>query len=167
MYLDRKQAVIMLTLAALVGSIAGCGGSREVQCIRLLEVIDRGTDLVGTQNSQYDAATTQKLSQELNGVADELEELYLTKGKLKKIRRGFSEVFRNLSLTLDQMGQALAAAEATPISVEGRTQLQQAIDKVKQVSEPGSQISEEAKSLTAEMKKYCPPEALNPLAEKQ
>ena len=164
MYLDRKQAVIMLTLAALVGSIAGCGGSREVQCIRLLEVIDRGTDLMTT--SQYNAATTNKLAQELNSVAEELDDLYLTKGKLKRIRRGFSEVFRNLSVTLDEMGQALAAGEKTPISVEGRTQLQDAIDKVKQVSEPGSQISEEAKSLTADLKKYCPPEVLNPQTEK-
>ena len=156
------RVVTLLTLAALVTSLAGCAGSRKVQCRKLIEAIDRGNIAIAAQNNRDSGATTLRLAQELNVVADRMEELYLTNGKLKKIRRGFAEVFRELATALNEMGQALEAGEKSPVSVEGRTELVKAIEKVNEVGQRTRPIAEKAETLMADMTKHCPPESFEP-----
>ncbi len=156
-----RRVVTLLTFVTLLTSLTACAGSRKTQCRKLIEVVDQGNIAIATQDNS-NGATTLRLAQELNLVADQMEELYLTKGRLKKIRVGFTEVFREFAIALNEMGQALEAGEKSPISVEGRTELVKAIEKVNQVSQKTSPIGEKAETLMADMTKYCPPESLQP-----
>jgi hypothetical protein len=154
-----RRVVTFLTVAVV---IVGCAGNRQDQCRKLMEVVDQGNLAIAVPNNQDNAATTLRLAQELNLVADQMQKLYLTKGKLKKIRFGFTEVFREFAVVLNEMGQALEAGEKTPISLEGRAELAKSIEKVNQISQRTNPISQKAEKLMAEMTKYCPPESLKP-----
>ncbi|MEL7036802.1 MAG: hypothetical protein AAFO04_14440 [Cyanobacteria bacterium J06592_8] len=157
-----RRVATFFTLTTLIISLTACAGSRKFQCRKLMEVVDQGNMAIAAQDQKTSGAATIKLAQELNTIADQMEDLYLTNGRLKKIREGFTEVFREFATALNEMGQALEAAEKSPISVEGRTKLVQEIDKVNQVSKRTLPLSQKAETLMAEMEKRCPPESLQP-----
>ncbi|MEB3281791.1 MAG: hypothetical protein VKK42_23000 [Lyngbya sp.] len=157
-----RRVVTLLTLATLVTSLTGCAGSRQVQCRKLMELVDQGNLAIAVPNNLDNSATTLRLAQELNIVADRMQKLYLTNGRLKRIRSGFTEVFREFAMVLNEMGQVLEAGEKTPITVEGRAELVKAIEQVNEISQRTTPISEKADTLMAQMTKHCPSESLKP-----
>ncbi len=159
MILKLKPLVMLFLVTTL---ITGCGGNRQVQCRKLIEVVNLGHLAIAIHPNQNNSATPLRIAQELNMIADQMEELRLRNGRLQTIRLEFTDVFRELATVFQKMNQALEAGEKAPISLEGRAELVQAIERVNQVSQQINPIREKADTLTAEMTQYCPPESLSP-----
>ncbi|MGF1494453.1 MAG: hypothetical protein ACFBSC_18825 [Microcoleaceae cyanobacterium] len=150
---ELKQLTVTLMLLSLV--LTGCT-SKKTQCMRLLTVVNQGHTLISDKGKVYDAATTQQLANELSLVANNVEAVKVSNRKLKEIQAGFTQVFRDLSQMLNEMGAAFADGEKSPITSEGRAQLQQAIVQVDEAGQSVSEVSQRANALVDEMTKVCP-----------
>ncbi|NJK38953.1 MAG: hypothetical protein HC920_15175 [Oscillatoriales cyanobacterium SM2_3_0] len=136
-------------------TITGCS-SRKAQCLKLLQSVNQGNTLISIKGKTYNAATTKQLATELNTIADNIDSLRLSSGRLKQAQAGFAQVFHDLSKVLAEMGQAFEAGEKTQITPEGRTELLKAIDQANQSGQSVTELTQRANQLVDEMAKACP-----------
>lgn len=144
-----------LTLVAIAFTLMSCS-SKASDCTQLMGVINRGQTLAINQSQKLDPATTQKLSQQLNKIAAEIETLKIKNKKLKTFQTNSTEQFRELSKALGQMGQALQQAEKAPVTPKGKQQLQEARQRAIQAGEKANQVANNNETLTQELIDYCP-----------
>ncbi len=138
--LSGRTLMGRLTLVAIASTLISCS-SKASDCTKLMGVINRGQTLAINQSQNLDPANTQKLSQELNNIATEIENLRIKDNKLKTFQTNSTQQFRELSQALKEMGQALDQAKKAPVTPQGKQQLQEAREKATQAGAKANQGS--------------------------
>ena len=154
-WLSGQKLMRRLTLVAIASTLISCS-SKASDCTKLMGVINRGQTLAINQSQNLDPTSIQKLSQELNNIATEIEGLRIKDNKLKTFQTNSTQQFRELSQALGEMGQALEQAEKAPITPQGKQQLQEAREKAIQAGEKATQTANNNETLTQELVNYCP-----------
>ena len=154
-WLSGRTLMGRLTLVAIASTLISCS-SKASDCTKLMGVINRGQTLAINQSQKLDSGSTQKLSQELNKIATEIEKLRIKDNKLKTFQTNSTQQFQDLSQALGEMGQALEQAEKAPITPQGKQQLQAARQKATQAGEKANQAANNNETLTQDLINYCP-----------
>lgn len=154
-WLSGRTLMGRLTLVAIASTLVSCS-SKASDCTKLMEMINRGQTLAINQSQKLDSASTQKLSQELNKIATEIEGLKIKDNKLQTFQTNSTQQFRDLSQALGEINQALEQAKKAPITPQGKQQLQEAREKATQAGEKATQAANNNETLTQELINYCP-----------
>ncbi|HEY9867138.1 MAG TPA: hypothetical protein V6D21_23385 [Candidatus Obscuribacterales bacterium] len=145
----------IVTVVAIAFSLNSCS-SKPADCIKLIDMINEGQTLVVNLSPKLDGKTTQQLSQELNSIAREIETLIIKDKSLQTFQKNSTQQFKDLANNLKQIAEALTIAEKAPINPEGKKQLLEAQQKVKEAGEKAKQIATNNEVLFKELVNYCP-----------
>ncbi|MGD1716529.1 hypothetical protein [Hydrocoleum sp. CS-953] len=149
----RKLKIICGIIVACLLS-AGCGPSRVVQCNQLISTINKGNTLINSKSS-YDATTTNKLGEELEEIARELEALELKDENLQQFQNDFSQTFKELSQAFINMSLGLQTSTQVEASLEGRKKFNQAKTQVTQAGEQANKVAVNQDISLEKLITYC------------
>lgn len=147
--------VRIVAVVAIAFSLISCS-SKSAECTKLISAIGEGQTLVVNLTPQGDAITTQKLSQQLNQISQDIETLKIQDKPLQTIQKKATQQFRDLSNSLKQLGETLTTAEKVSITPEGKQQLLQAQKTVQEIGEKAKQTASQNEALFKELVNYCP-----------
>ena len=138
---------------AVAIALVGCE-SQVAQCNKLNEVVNQGQTI--SHNIQgTDAATMEKLSTDLQGLAEEIQAVELGDETLVGYRDRFVKIYQDLGGAAQQVGGALASLNDIKPNEEGVQKAKELQADVEEASKVGDQAAKDEDSLVKEVNNYC------------
>jgi seryl-tRNA synthetase len=154
MFVLRKNTVIIPVSLSIAFALAACNESKVNQCQRLIEVVNKGTELIDKNKAQQ-VTTSIQLSKDLQAVSKEIEEQNFKDPKLEEFRDRFVKVFENMSKSVAKAGQALGSAKVAKNSSEGRVKIQKARGDIDTALTTATGAAKQLDSAASDLNKYC------------
>ncbi|MCU0547446.1 MAG: hypothetical protein MUE44_35675 [Oscillatoriaceae cyanobacterium Prado104] len=153
-FLRKSIAPIFVVICCCVLAVS-CSESREVQCRKLTEAVNKGNTLIDSHKTINDLATTKKLAKHLNLTAKELENVKLTDSKLKEFQKQSVKSFREMSQAFGDIGKAREAGNRATTSIKGREQIQKALADHERAGKLAKRAAESQDAVTEQLINYC------------
>ncbi|NJM69177.1 MAG: hypothetical protein HC862_02550 [Scytonema sp. RU_4_4] len=149
-----KYTVILPVSLSMALFVSACNDSRASQCQRLINVVNKGTDLIENNKGQQ-VITSLQLSKDLEAVTKELKELKFKDSKLQEFQSRFVKVFETFSQSIAKAGNALGSAKTAKASIEGRVRIQKARGDIDTALTAAANTAKQSDVLASEVNKYC------------
>jgi hypothetical protein len=150
----RKYTVIIPVSLSISFLVTACSESKVSQCQRLIDVVNKGTELIENNKGQQ-VTTSLQLSKDLDATTKEIENLNLQDSRLQEFQRSFVKIFGFFSQSIAQAGKALNAAKTAPASSEGRVKMLQVRGDIDKALTAAANTAQESDTLASQMNKYC------------
>lgn len=149
--LSRIITPLGLSFTLLIGA---CEETKQSQCQRLITTIKEGTSLVQS-NKGYQVVTSLKLAEDLEEVANKLENISLQDSKLQEFQNSFAGIFKSISQEVSKAGKALGASKVAKASKPGREKIRKARKDIKIALNTALKDGKESDRLEMEIDAYC------------
>ncbi|MEC4815256.1 MAG: hypothetical protein SAK29_18560 [Scytonema sp. PMC 1069.18] len=150
----RKYTVIVPLSLSISFLVTACSESKVSQCQRLIDVVNKGTELIENNKGQQ-VVTSLQLSKDLEATTKEIENLNLKDSRLQEFQHSFIKIFGSFSQSIAQAGKALSATKTAQASSQGRVQIQQAKGEIDKTLTAAANNGKEYDTLASQMNKYC------------
>jgi hypothetical protein len=150
----RKNTVIIPLSVCIYFLVTGCSESKVSQCQRLIEVVNKGTELIENNKGQQ-VTTSLQLSEDLEATTKEIKDMHLKDSRLQEFQSGFVKIFGSFSQLIAQAGKALGSAKTAQASSQGRVKIQLARGEIDKALTAAAKTAKESDSLASQMNKYC------------
>jgi len=128
--------------------------SKMSQCHRLISVVNQGSSKID-QNQGKQAASTNQLAHELDGVSQNLAAVDLENPKLKEFQSDFVKVFQTLSQAIENASKALDSAKTAELTPAGREKVEKAKPEIEAEGKVAVKAAAQADILAGEVNLYC------------
>ncbi|KAB8334091.1 hypothetical protein SD80_006465 [Scytonema tolypothrichoides VB-61278] len=150
----RRYTVIIPISLSMAMFVTACNDSKASQCERLINLINKGSDLIDKNKGQQ-VTTSLQLSKDLEAVTKEIKELNLKDPKLQQFQSSFVKVFETFSQSIATAGKALGSAKTAQASSEGRVKIQKARGDIDTALTAAADAAKQSDALASEVNKYC------------
>ena len=150
----RKYTVIIPVSIGIAFLTTACNDSKVSQCQRLMEVVNKGTELIENNKGQQ-VTTSIQLSKDLEATAKEIKELNFQDPKLEGYQGRFVKVFETVSQSIAKAGQALGSAKTAQASSEGRVKIRKAQGDIDTALTAAVNAAKQSDTVASELNKYC------------
>ncbi|MGH7998402.1 MAG: hypothetical protein ACREPR_02955 [Brasilonema sp.] len=150
----RRYAVIVPLSLSMALLVSACNDSKASQCQRLINLINKGSDLIDKNKGQQ-VTTSLQLSKDLETVTKEIKELKLKEPKLQEFQSSFVNVFETFSQSIATAGKALGSAKTAKASIEGRVRIQKARGEIDTALTAAANAAKQSDVLASEVNNYC------------
>jgi vacuolar-type H+-ATPase subunit I/STV1 len=154
MFILSKYTAIFPISLSIAFLMTACNESKVNQCQRLMEVVNKGTELIDKNKGQQ-VITSIQLSKDLQAVSKEIEEQNFKDPKLQEFQNRFVKVFETVSKSIAQAGQALGSAKVAKNSSEGRVKIQKARGDIDTALTAAANTAKQLDSTASDLNKYC------------
>lgn len=154
MSIFRKYTVIVPLSLSITFFLTACSDNKASQCQRLIDVVNKGTELIDKNKGQQ-VTTSLQLSKDLEVVTKEIKDLKLKDPKLQEFQSHFVHLFETFSQSIAKAGQALGLAKNAQDSSEGRVKIQKAKREIDTALTPAANAAKQSDVLASEVNKYC------------
>ncbi|KAF3891122.1 MULTISPECIES: hypothetical protein [Nostocales] len=150
----RKNTVTFSVSVSLTFLITACNESKVNQCQRLMEVVNKGTELIDKNKGQQ-VTTSIQLSKDLQAVSKEIGEQNFKDPKLQEFQNRIVKVFETVSTSIAKAGQALGSAKIAKNSSEGRIKIQKARGDIDASLTAAANAAKQLDAVASDLNKYC------------
>jgi hypothetical protein len=150
----RKYTVIISITISITLLVSACNDSKVAQCQRLIDVVNKGTDLIENNKGQQ-VTTSLQLSKDLAAVTKEIQEMNLKDTKLQEFQKRFVKVFETFSKSIAKASQALNTAKTAQASSEGRKKIQTARGEIDTALTTAANAAKQSDTLASQVNKHC------------
>ncbi|MUG94692.1 hypothetical protein F7734_20930 [Scytonema sp. UIC 10036] len=154
MFVLRKYTVIFPVSLSLGVLMTACNESKVNQCQRLMEVVNKGSELIDKNKGQQ-VITSIQLSKDLQAVSQEIDQQNFKDPKLQEFKNRFVKVFETVSKSIAKAGQALGSAKVANNSSEGRVKIQKARGDIDTALTGAATAAKELDGAASDLNKYC------------
>ncbi|WP_017314565.1 hypothetical protein [Mastigocladopsis repens] len=150
----RKYTVIVTICLSLGLLVSACNDSKVAQCQRLIDAVNKGTDLIDKNKAQQ-VTTSLQLSKDLEAVTKEIKDLNLKDPKLQAFQSRFVKVFETFSQSIAKASHALNTAKTAQASSEGMVKVQKARGEIDTALTAATNAAKQSDTLASQVNKYC------------
>ncbi|GAB1542910.1 hypothetical protein NUACC21_55840 [Scytonema sp. NUACC21] len=154
MFILRKYTVIVPVSLSVAFLMTACNNSKVSQCQRLMEVVNKGTELIENNKGQQ-VTTSIQLSKDLEGVTKEIKELNFKDPKIQEFQNRFVKLFETVSKSIAKASQALGSAKTAQPSSEGRVKIQKARGDIDTALTAAANAAKQSDAVASDLNKYC------------
>ncbi|SRR5579883_769030 len=150
----RKYIIFAVVNLSITFLVAACNDSKTTQCEQLIQVVNKGTELI-EKNKGQQVTTSLQLARDLEAVTKEMKDLTLNDPKLKDFQSRFVKLFETFSQSIAKAGTALNLAKTAKASSEGRLIIQKARGDIDTTLTKATSAAQQSDSLASQMNQYC------------
>ncbi|MFO8038927.1 MAG: hypothetical protein R6U67_05690 [Sodalinema sp.] len=157
----NRSQILAMTLALIVGlggswAIAAVQDNQRTryQCQQLVDRVNQGyAQTLAFQGS--DAIALNGLAQQLDTIANSLQQLDIDRPPLRRAQQQFVQGYRDLSQGYQSIVRALEAAEQAPKTETGLQQVQQAQSQVKEAGAAAQEAARQIDQFARDLNRLC------------
>ncbi|MBW4635090.1 MAG: hypothetical protein KME30_25285 [Iphinoe sp. HA4291-MV1] len=149
-----KYTVIISVSLSMALLVTACNDSKASQCQRLIDVINKGSDLIDKNKGQQ-VTTSLQLSKDLEAVTKDIQGMKLKDPKLQEFQSRFAKVFEIFSQSIAKASNALNSAKTAKASSEGRVKIQKARGDIDTALTAAANAAKQSDALVSQVNKYC------------
>lgn len=150
----RKYTVIVPVSLCIAFLVTACNDSKAAQCQRLIEVLNKGTNLI-EKNKGQQVITSMQLAKDLEAVTKDLKQLNLKDPELQDYQNRFVKMFENFSQSFAKAGKALSAAKTAQASSEGRLTVEKTRGDIDTALTSAANVAKQSDITASKLNKYC------------
>ncbi len=143
-------------IALLTFFLTSCTTETKLaQCTKLIENVNEVNISLNSQKLKTDAIMSQKLAQQLEKTAKELDFMTFKDVKLTEFSKNLSQGFRDLSKAIKDLSQSVEKGEKIEITTQGREEFNKIKQQTSQAGKTAQEIAQKQDKLLEQLKLYC------------
>jgi hypothetical protein len=129
--------------------------TKLVQCTKLIENVNEANISLNSQKLKTDAIASQKLGQQLEKRAIELDLMTFKDVKLTEFSKNLAQGFRDLSPSIKDLSQSVEKGQKIEITTPGREEFNKVKEHTSQAGKTAQKIAQKQDKLLEELNLYC------------
>jgi len=143
-------------IALLTFFLTSCTTETKLaQCTKLIENVNEANISLNSQKLKTDAIVSQKLAQQLEKTAKELDFMTFKDVNLTEFSKNLSQGFRDLSNAIKDLSQSVEKGQKIEITTQGREEFNKVKKQISQSGKTAQEIAQKQDKLLEKLKLYC------------
>ncbi len=150
----RRYIVIFPFCISIAFLLASCNQSKQSQCQRLIELVNKQNELV-QKNKGTKADTTLQLATDLDKVTKEMAETKFGDPQLAGFQSRLVQSSQTISQEIAKAGNALSSATTAEVTPAGRTKVESAKKDIEAALKKATVAANQSDDIAQELNQYC------------